>query len=275
MRNLARSSSASHSDTAIRATEEQNEWYTTYATRPKPTESKLRGTQEAPSEPTATVDMATTTCSMAVYAFPQTTRLDNHSVREDSAHAQSEPNPLLVEAAVCGRPGARGNKLEAWREGVWLGRDSKTDEHFSGTPNGLVRHRALKHRVESLCWNSALLNTVVSDPWQPTSVTRGRPLKVRHNRESILMGRLPRARNNRKSILMGPKSTFHFARGPFHHQILRLIAWQRRRATRGDDLHVKDRVTAQQSETVSRSEAQRVLSHEVIVKVLRVQLHTV
>ena len=181
-------------------------------------------------------------------------------------------NPMLLagEAAACGRPGALVNTLEsAWREGVCFGRVSKTDEHLIGTPKGVARRRAVKRRVESRCWNSALLNTVVSDPWQPTPVTRQRPLPFCNNRESILMGPLPRAHFTLPEDLVAATSR------ETTHQILRLIAWQRRRATRGDDLHVKDRVTAQQSETVSRSEALRVLSHEASVKVLRVQLHTV
>ena len=56
---------------------------------------------------------------------------------------------LVGEEVACRRPGAWVNKLEsAWLEGIWLGRDSKTDEHLIGTPNGMVRRRALKRRVE-------------------------------------------------------------------------------------------------------------------------------
>ena len=36
------------------------------------------------------------------------------------------------------------------------------------------------------------MNAMVWDPWNPTPVTRGRPLKVRSDREPILMGPLPR-----------------------------------------------------------------------------------
>ena len=87
------------------------------------------------------------------------------------------------------------NKLEsAWLEGIWLGRDSKTDEHLIGTPNGLVRSRALKRKVERRRWDPSLLNAMVWDPWNPTPVTQGRPLKVRGDREPILMGPIPRVR---------------------------------------------------------------------------------
>ena len=85
----------------------------------------------------------------------------------------SYQSPILLvgEAVACRRPGALVNKLEsAWLEGIWLGRDSKTDEHLIGTPNGMVRSRALKRRVERL--------------------------KVRSDREPILMGPIPRLQVN-------------------------------------------------------------------------------
>ena len=99
-------------------------------------------------------------------------------------------NPILLvgEAVACRRPGALVNKLESgWLEGVWLGRDNKTDEHMIGTPNGMVRSRALKRRVERRRWDTTLLNAMGWDLWKPTPVTRGRPLKVRSDREPILM----------------------------------------------------------------------------------------
>ena len=64
------------------------------------------------------------------------------------------------------------NKLEsAWLENIWLGRDSKTDEHLIGTPSGTARSRALKRRVERRRWDASLLNAIVWDPWNPTPVT--------------------------------------------------------------------------------------------------------
>ena len=56
----------------------------------------------------------------------------------------------------------------------------------------MVRSRALKRRVERRRWDPILLNAMVWDPWNPTPVTRGRPLKVRSDREPILMGPIPR-----------------------------------------------------------------------------------
>ena len=106
----------------------------------------------------------------------------------------SYQSPILLvgEAVACRRPGALVNKLEsAWLEGIWLGRDSKTEEHLIGTLNGMVRSRALKRRVERRRWDTNLLNAMVLDLWNPTPVTR-RPLKVRSDREPILVGPLPR-----------------------------------------------------------------------------------
>ena len=63
---------------------------------------------------------------------------------------RNKPIPYPGEAAVCRRPGTNVNNLEsAWLEGIWLGRDARTDEHVIGTPGGLVRSRALKRRTGS------------------------------------------------------------------------------------------------------------------------------
>ena len=123
-------------------------------------------------------------------------RQDSTTTAYEKIRHMSYQSPILLvgEAVACRRPGALVNKLEsAWLEGIWLGRDSKTDEHLIGTPSGMVRSRALKRRVERRRCDTDLLNATVWDPWNPTPVTRGRPLKVRSDREPILMGPLPRA----------------------------------------------------------------------------------
>ena len=39
-------------------------------------------------------------------------------------------------------------KLEgAWLEGLWLGRDARTDEHLIGTPQGVVRSLAIRRNI--------------------------------------------------------------------------------------------------------------------------------
>ncbi|CAK0806902.1 unnamed protein product, partial [Prorocentrum cordatum] len=101
-------------------------------------------------------------------------------------------NTILMpgEAVACRRPGALLNKLEtAWLEGIRLGRDSKTDEHLIGTPNGLVRSRALKRRVEDRRWD--VLEAMKWGPWFATPTIRGRPPKVGSDQQPIIIGSLP------------------------------------------------------------------------------------
>ena len=126
-------------------------------------------------------------------------RQDSTTTAYEKIRHMSYQSPILLvgEAVACRRPGALVNKLEsAWLEGIWLGRDSKTDEHLIVTPNGMVRSRALKRRVERRRWDTTLLNAMIWDPWKSTPVTRGRPLKVRSDREPILMGPIPRLQVN-------------------------------------------------------------------------------
>ena len=90
-------------------------------------------------------------------------RQDSTTPAYEKIRHTSYQNPILLvgEAVACRRPGALVNKLEsAWLEGIWLGRDSKTDEHLIGTPNGMVRSRALKRSVERRRWDPSLLNAI-------------------------------------------------------------------------------------------------------------------
>ena len=68
--------------------------------------------------------------------------------------------PILMpgEAVLRRRPCAVVNKLQSqWLEGVWLCRDSKTDEHLIGTPQGATRSRALKRKTEERRWDPMLI----------------------------------------------------------------------------------------------------------------------
>ena len=56
----------------------------------------------------------------------------------------------------------------------------------------MVHSRALKRRVERRRWDINFLSAMVWDPWNPTPVTKGKPLKVRSDREPILVRPLPR-----------------------------------------------------------------------------------
>ena len=152
----------------------------------KRAKSKLRRTQESQSS---------THLLYPRHAAWQYTRFrkrqDSTTTAYEKIRHMSYQSPILLvgEAVACRRPGALVNNLEsAWLEGMWLGRDSKTDEHLIGTPSGMVRSRSLKRRVERRRCDTDLLNATVWDPWNPTPVTRGRPLKVRSDREPILYG---------------------------------------------------------------------------------------
>ena len=122
----------SQRDTVTRATEVQNGWCRRYAIRSKPTKSKSRRTQESPSKPTAHYSLG-----LPRHAAWQYTRFhkrqDSTTTAYEKIRHMSYQNPILLvgEAVACRRPGALVNKLEsAWLEGIWLGRDSKTDEHL-------------------------------------------------------------------------------------------------------------------------------------------------
>jgi len=104
-----------------------------------------------------------------------------------------KPLVQIGEAVLCRRPGAVLNKLEMqWLEGVWLGKDAKTDEHFVGTAQGLCRARAIKRKIPSRRWDAALIDKMVWTPWKPSPVTKGRPPVARTDQEPVLLGPLPR-----------------------------------------------------------------------------------
>ena len=154
--------------------------------RSKRTRSKLRRTQgitikvESPLL-TWLPRHATWQCTR-FHKRPDPTTTTYEKIRHTS---YQNPSILLGEAVACRRPGALVNKLEsAWLQGVWLGRDSKTDEYLIGTPNGMLRSRGLKRRVQRRRWDTTLLNAMILDPREPTPVTGGRPLKVRSDRQT-------------------------------------------------------------------------------------------
>ena len=124
------------------------------------------------------------------------TQRQQHTRRFDTCLTKAQSCSLERQLRADDQEHWSTNWKSAWLQGIWLGRDSKTDEHLIGTPNGMVRSRALKRRVERRRWDVTLLNAMIWDPWKPTPVTRGRPLKVRSDREPILMGPIPRLQVN-------------------------------------------------------------------------------
>ena len=113
----------------------------------------------------------------------------------EKVHMLKYQRPLVEmgEAVICRRPGSQLNKLELhWLEGVYLGRDARTDEHLVGTPGGVTRSRAIKRKVESKRWGGALMRAMTWTPWAATPTIRGRPPLKRSEQEPILLGPLPR-----------------------------------------------------------------------------------
>ena len=157
-----RSSNSNHRDTATRATEVQNGWCRRYVIRSKPTKSKSRRTQESPSKPTAHYSHGYHDTQQWQYTrFHK--RQDSTTTAYEKIRHMSYQSPILLvgEAVACRRPGALVNKLEsAWLEGIWLGRDSKTDEHLNRYTEWHGRSRALKRRVERRRWDVTLLNAI-------------------------------------------------------------------------------------------------------------------
>ena len=109
----------------------------------------------------------------------------NQSVQQQQ-HVLPKPNPACW----------RGSCMQTTRSIGQQTRVSVAWRHLARTwqqkPNGMVRSRALKHRVERRQCDPSLLNPMVWDPWNPRSFIRGRPFKVRSNRAPILMGPIPR-----------------------------------------------------------------------------------
>jgi hypothetical protein len=122
-------------------------------------------------------------------------RADTKLTPYEKTHQKKYMNPVVEigEAVVCRRPGAAQNKLElTWLEGLWLGRDARTNEHIIGTPTGVTRSRAIRRKVAERRWDPVLFESMTWTPWAPSPITRGRPPIQRSLQEPILLGPLPR-----------------------------------------------------------------------------------
>ena len=192
-----RSSSNTHGDTATRATEDQNEWYKPYAINSSPTISSSRRTQESLSKSKVfcSHDYHDTQHGSTRDSTDDRTQQPQHTRRFDTCHIKNQI--LLVgEAVACRRPGAMLKKLEsAWVEGVWLGRESKTDKYLLGTPpcSGMVPSRAVARRVERRRWDTTFLSAGPTET--DTSLAR-KALEVLSDREPVLVGPIPKVHVN-------------------------------------------------------------------------------
>ena len=83
--------------------------------------------------------------------------------------------PLGEQVLAC-RPGAYVNQLlQPWVTGLWLGRDTLSDEHLTGTAAGVMRSRAVRRLQEPARWVPAALNAMLFTPWSPHLNLPGRP----------------------------------------------------------------------------------------------------
>ena len=57
--------------------------------------------------------------------------------------------------------------IPAWEEGLWLGRDTESNQHFVATPHGVFKTRSLRRRPPSEQIHKALLESLKATPWDP------------------------------------------------------------------------------------------------------------
>ena len=82
----------------------------------------------------------------------------------------------LGEQVLAHRPGANVNQLlQPWVTGVWLGRDTLSDEHLVGTAAGVMRSRAIRLLQEPARWVPAAMKAMLFTPWSPHLNLPGRP----------------------------------------------------------------------------------------------------
>ena len=77
---------------------------------------------------------------------------DTYLTPREKVNLKLHSKPLLMsgKSGTCRRPGAQLNNLDThWSDGIWLGRDSETNQHFFGTEDGIVRAKAIRRMVEA------------------------------------------------------------------------------------------------------------------------------
>ena len=73
----------------------------------------------------------------------------------------------LVGQVLARRPGANVNQLmQPWVTGLWLGRDTLSDEHLIGTAAGVMKSR-VRRLQEPARWVRAALSAMLFTPWSP------------------------------------------------------------------------------------------------------------
>ena len=114
----------------------------------------------------------------------------------------------LGEQVLARRPGANVNQLlQPWVTGLWLGRDTLSDEHLIGTAAGVTRSRAVRRLQEPARWVPAATNAMLFTPWSPYLNLPGRPrLQRQAYEEPIEAGTLPRFIETPTTPTKNPKS---------------------------------------------------------------------
>ena len=57
--------------------------------------------------------------------------------------------------------------VPAWEAGLWLGRDTESNQRFVATPHGVFKTRSLRRRPPSEQIHKALLESLKATPWDP------------------------------------------------------------------------------------------------------------
>ena len=82
----------------------------------------------------------------------------------------------LGEQVLARSPGANASRLlQPWVTGLWLGRDTLSNEHLVGTAAGVMRSRAVRRLQEPARWVPAAMNAMLFTPWSPHLHLPGRP----------------------------------------------------------------------------------------------------
>ena len=113
----------------------------------------------------------------------------------------------LGEQVLARRPGANVNQLmQPWVTGLWLGRDTLSDEHVIGTAAGVMRSRAARRLQEPARWVPAALNAMLFTPWSPHLNLPRRPRLQRPTyEEPIEAGRLKNPKS--ETVTSAPDDT--------------------------------------------------------------------
>ena len=117
--------------------------------------------------------------------YDQTRSMDSHEIQCEKGH---EILPL-GEQVLARRLGTNVNQLmQPWVTGLWLGRDTLSNEHLIGTAAGVMRSRAVHRLQEPGRWVPAALNAMLFTPWSPGRPRLHRPAYE----EPIEAGTFPR-----------------------------------------------------------------------------------